>query len=775
MKVSAAAIPALLLISTFVEINTRADDWPQWRGPGRDGVWRETGIIKAFETSRIQASWSVSISSGYSGPTVVKGRVYITDAVSDPEPAERIHCFDSMTGKAIWTHHYPCSYSGLGYQAGPRASVTINEGRAFALGAMGHFHCLDASSGEILWKKDLVRDYGIKLLQWGIAPSPLVEGDLVILQIGGADGSCVVALDKKSGRERWTSLDDPTSYASPVTIDQAGRRVLVCWTGANIAGLDPNTGEILWKHPFGHTHGWIDSIMTPAFDADHLFVSCAQDGAVMLRLLTNKAEISVAWEIFGKGGRRAKSFHSGFSSPVFVGKHLYGTDSYGRLKCLEVDSGNEVWEDRTVTSQSNWSTAHIVHNGDNVWIFNEAGELVIGKLTPTGFTELSRASLIKPTRIQFSKRSGVCWSHPAFADRHVFARNDVELICANLSANDSGRKPQVDPKTAAPPRLIAPFSAEEIKQSQKAWSAYLQTPVEYENMIGMKNVLIPPGEFSMGSSEDDIKQISREAGEWKMPSWYTDRIAGETPLHRVIITKPFYIGKFPVTVKDFRAFAKWGEYRPDPKETARGGKGYDAVGSKIESGPKYTWENPGFEQTDEHPVVNVSWNDAVGFCEFISSMEGDICRLPTEAEWEYAARCGSILQWSPSGGDNGKSANVADASFSSLKLPITLSGRIATWNDGHPFTSPVGKFRPNAFGLFDMHGNVWEWCQDRFDAKAYSRPPLENLANPVPGSERVLRGGSWNRAFPASRAAFRYRRTPSDRNLDVGFRVIQSW
>ena len=125
----------------------------------------------------------------------------------------------------------------------------------------------------------------------GALPPPLVEQDLVILQIGGSHGACVVAFDKKTGQERWTSLDDPTSYASPIVVEQAGRRVLVCWTGANIAGLDPTSGTLLWRYPFAHEKGWIDPITTPVWAGNRLFVSCPQDGAIMLKLVSDEAKI----------------------------------------------------------------------------------------------------------------------------------------------------------------------------------------------------------------------------------------------------------------------------------------------------------------------------------------------------------------------------------------------------------------------------------------------------------------------------------------------------
>ena len=189
------------------------------------------------------------MAGGYSGPTVAQGRVYVTDRLVEPAEVERIHCFDERDGSNIWTHSYDCSYSGVDYTDGPRASVTIDDGRAYALGTMGDFVCLDAADGKVLWQKNLADEYNIHMPIWGIAAAPLVDGDLVIVQIGGKR-ACLVAFDKRTGRQRWRALDDRASYSAPIIIEQAGKRVLVCWTGDNVVGLDPPTGKVYWKYPF---------------------------------------------------------------------------------------------------------------------------------------------------------------------------------------------------------------------------------------------------------------------------------------------------------------------------------------------------------------------------------------------------------------------------------------------------------------------------------------------------------------------------------------------
>jgi outer membrane protein assembly factor BamB len=428
-----------LLIATVCTATAHADDWPQWRGPTRDGVWRETGVVERFKSSHLKPRWRVPISSGYSGPTVADGRVYVTDRVEEPKQIERVHCFNANSGEKIWSHTYDCEYRDISYTAGPRAAVTIDEGRAYSLGAMGHFLCFDAASGEVLWKHDLGREYKVRMPIWGLACSPLIEGDLVILQVGG-ENACLVALEKETGKKRWRAMQDDASYSAPIVIEQAGRRVLVCWTGQHVAGLDPATGKVLWAYPFPPSR-MVLAISTPVVEGDHLFVTAFYDGSLMLRLSEKKPEVEKIWRRVGADERHTDSLQSIMVTPYMKDNYVYGVDSYGELRCLEGDTGDRVWESLGPIPpdyQANprlrrWFNIHMVENHGKIWMFTERGELIITRLSPSGYEELSRAKLIEPTRVQLNERGGVCWSHPAFANRHVFARNDDELIAADLS------------------------------------------------------------------------------------------------------------------------------------------------------------------------------------------------------------------------------------------------------------------------------------------------------------------------------------------------------
>jgi outer membrane protein assembly factor BamB len=407
-------------------------DWPQWRGAKRDGVWRETGIVDRFEKLEIAVKWRVPISNGYSGPTVANGRVYVMDRVTDPTQQERVHCFDAEKGTKLWSHTYDCIYKGVSYPNGPRAAVTVEEGKAYSYGTMANLYCFDAASGNVLWSKDIYTEYKVRMPDWGIAAAPIIEGDLLIVMASG-ENACLIAFDKKTGKERWKALPDRATYSAPTIIDQAGKRVLVCWTADRLVGLDPQSGKLYWEHPWPSEQN-VDGITTPTPYKDNLFITSVYEGSLMLRLKQDKPAVEKVWARKAEKPKLGDGLHTMFATPVLKDDHLYGINYFGELRCLDAKTGDTVWEDTTVIPKAMWASAHLIQHGDKVWIFNERGQLIIAELSPKGYKEISRAQLISPTRGQLNQRGGVAWSHPAFAYQHVFARNDEELICASLKA-----------------------------------------------------------------------------------------------------------------------------------------------------------------------------------------------------------------------------------------------------------------------------------------------------------------------------------------------------
>jgi eukaryotic-like serine/threonine-protein kinase len=273
------------------------------------------------------------------------------------------------------------------------------------------------------------------------------------------------------------------------------------------------------------------------------------------------------------------------------------------------------------------------------------------------------------------------------------------------------------------------------------------------NSIGMKLLLIPAGEFMMGSTPE---QIERVAG--LFPEFKKEWGVSEQPQHRVRISRPFYLDAHEVTRGQFGEFVRATNYRTEPERDGKGGSGIDLATNACELGPNYNWRNTGFPQSNRHPVVNVTWNDATAFCDWLSRKEGQSYHLPTEAQWEYACRAGTTTLFST--GDD-PSALVAVAN---------LGGN----PDGFRFTAPVGSLQANGFGLFDMHGNVWEWCADWFAQEYYAGSPVVDPTGPLSGSHRVSRGQTWDGGGADVRSAHRDLGEPVGRGASTGFRVARS-
>jgi formylglycine-generating enzyme required for sulfatase activity len=280
-------------------------------------------------------------------------------------------------------------------------------------------------------------------------------------------------------------------------------------------------------------------------------------------------------------------------------------------------------------------------------------------------------------------------------------------------------------------------------------------PKEFTNNIGMKLVLIPAGKFLMGSPNDE-----------------EGRDDDEGPQHEVEITRPFYLGRYEVTRGQFRRFVEEMDYRTDAEKNGEGGWGFNEETGNFEGRKRqYTWKNAGFAQTDQHPVANVSWNDAKAFCDWLSKKEGKKYRLPTEAEWEYSCRAGTMTRFY-SGDDAETLAEVGNVADGTAKKKFSGWTTIQA-EDGYVFTAPVGRFLANRFGLHDMHGNVWEWCEDWYDKDHYRNSPVHNPQGPSAGSFRVSRGGSFSNApRDYCRAASRDRYEPAFRHLNLGFRIV---
>ena len=438
------ALGLMAALWSIVSSMLHADSWPQWLGPQRDGVWREKGILEKFPEGGPKPIWRVELGAGYSGPAVAGGRVFVLDRqvpAEIPKPKsvfeasqipgnERVLCFNEADGKLLWQHAYDCPYN-VSYAAGPRTTPLVAGGRVFTLGTMGDLKCLDVATGRVVWERDFKKDFGLKVPHWGVSAHPLLDGRRLICLVGG-EGSVAVAFDKDTGKELWRALSaKEPGYCPPTICELGGRRQLILWHAEAVNGLDPATGRVLWVEPWKLNYGM--AIATPRPLGDRLFLSCFYNGSLMLRFQPGKDAPTVAWRTAKMSERDTTHLNCTMNTPVIDGGHIYGACSYGQYRCLRADTGERLWETFAPTSgkSERWGNAFTVKQGNRFFIFSERGELIIAKLSPLGYEEISRAPLLEPDNRDPGRP--VVWSHPAFANRRIYARNDHGLVCADLA------------------------------------------------------------------------------------------------------------------------------------------------------------------------------------------------------------------------------------------------------------------------------------------------------------------------------------------------------
>lgn len=423
-----------------------ANDWPEWRGQGRLGIWSDTNIVDTFPEDGLNVSWRVPIHGGYAGPAVANGRVFVTDAfrvnARNTEVVERVLALDETSGEILWTHEWETNYAGLqlAYAIGPRATPTVDGDRVYVLGAMGKLLAVDVADGRVLWEKDYVQDFNASVPSWGMSSAPLVDGDRLICLVGGEPDAKVIAFNKLTGDVLWQALssDWEPGYSQPLIIEAAGTRQLVVWHPRAISSLNPETGSVYWE--VSHIVDMGMTVPTAVRSGPYLFVTSQWGGARLLQLTEAYPDATLLWEGIGESdpeyGRVFDTLDSVISTPVIQDGYIYGVDGHGVLRCLELTTGKRVWEtEALIGDRANWATAFFVRQGDRYFINTDLGDLVIAKLSPEGYAEISRTHLIKPTSPYVRRRAqgpAVNWSHPAYANQHIVARNDEEIARFSL-------------------------------------------------------------------------------------------------------------------------------------------------------------------------------------------------------------------------------------------------------------------------------------------------------------------------------------------------------
>jgi outer membrane protein assembly factor BamB len=402
------SLAALVILAPYL----LAADWPQWLGPARDGASTEK---VAPWTGPLKVLWRRSVGEGHSSPVVADDRVFLHTKAQGNE-AEVVEAFDAKDGKPLWTKSYPrAPYKGL-FGAGPRATPAVGGGHVYTYGITGVLTCFDAKGGEQLWQVDALKEFKAPKLFFGASCSPLVEKDLVLVNVGGK-GASIVAFNKDSGKVVWKKLDDGASYSSPVVFGKGDKREAVFLTQAGLVGLRPADGEVFWQVPFKDRLS--ESSTTPVRVGELIVGSSITVGSVGLRLKGEgeKPQVSEVW--------KKPELTCYFSTPVAVGKdHLYLVTgslppaSKATLRCVEAATGKELWQRPGVGTYH----AALLRTGDGkLLMLEEKGDLVLLEPSPKEYRELARAHVC-----------GQTWAHPALADGRLYVRDGKELICLEL-------------------------------------------------------------------------------------------------------------------------------------------------------------------------------------------------------------------------------------------------------------------------------------------------------------------------------------------------------
>jgi outer membrane protein assembly factor BamB len=388
----------------------RAEDWNRWRGPNTDGISKETGWSANWPVEGPKHLWKASVGTGFSSMSVSAGRVYTMG--NDGMANDTIYCFDAVTGAPVWKHSYPCILDPKYYEGGPSCTPTVEEGRVYTLSRQGDLFCLDAADGKVIWTKNVHKEFGAEIPMWGFAGSPLIEGDLVILDVGSAG----MGLNKKTGELVWHSGTTPPGYSSPHIFMDKGERVVVLASLASAEAFKPVDGKTVWSYPW-KTNPQINAADPIIFDNKMFITSGCGHGCALVDLSNDQP--TTIWE--------NKNMRSHITSPVLWQGYIYGVDDVSgsliELKCLDAKTGEIKWEEPTFGKG-----AVMIADGKIIGL-SDKGELMVAEATPAAFKPISRAQVL----------GGKCWTVPVLANGRIYCRNAKgDLLCVDVS-KDAGK------------------------------------------------------------------------------------------------------------------------------------------------------------------------------------------------------------------------------------------------------------------------------------------------------------------------------------------------
>lgn len=381
--------------------------WTDFRGPKRDGNYKEMGILTRWPAQGLPQLWKQPIGGGYASFVVAAGRAF---TIEQRRNREVVAAYDLETGRELWTDGWEADFRESLGGDGPRATPTWHQGLVYALGAVGELRCLDARSGKLLWNRNILRDAQAENLQWGMSAAPLIVDDNVILLPGGRPGKSVVAYNKNTGTPVWQALDDRQAYTSPMLVTLAGRRQILMISAQRVAGLSTDDGRVLWEFPWVTSYD-VNSAQPLVIGDNQVFISAGYGhGAALAEVARSGDGLSVKllWQNVNMKNK--------FNSSVYQDGHIYGLDE-GILSCVNAATGERRWKGgRYGYGQVLLASGHLI-------VLTESGELVSVKATSDSHVEVSRFPAIQ----------GKTWNHPALANGLLLVRNMTEMACFKIT------------------------------------------------------------------------------------------------------------------------------------------------------------------------------------------------------------------------------------------------------------------------------------------------------------------------------------------------------
>ena len=399
--VAAITLPGLYLLGAAEDTT-----WPSYRGPGLDGISSQTGLLKTWPEAGPKVLWKTPLGDGYSGITIAGKHVYTMYSTAD---GEFVACFNVADGVELWRVRLDDNRPDQ-FGDGPRSTPTLDGDTVYALGARGILMAVKADTGATIWSKDLKAEFNAQVPRWGVSTSPLVEGDLVLVNAGGKPDGSLVALDKKTGATRWKAYSDKPGYSTPLPVDIQGVRQVLFFTGSSLVSVTPVDGKVLWSVPW-KTSYHINAAMPVLVAPDKVFVSSSYDTGAAVYQIKKSGDTWSTAEVW-----KSNVMKNHFNSSILHDGYLYGFDDK-TLKCINALTGEESWGHRGFAKGS------LLLADGHLLVFSEEGLLALVEATPSAYKEKARAQILE----------GRTWTMPSLADGTLYLRNQKEMVALDIT------------------------------------------------------------------------------------------------------------------------------------------------------------------------------------------------------------------------------------------------------------------------------------------------------------------------------------------------------